>query len=489
MGLKFFDLFAGVGGFRLGMERAGHECIGSCEWDKHARETYKKNFGSYPEYDDAKDLHPQSLPYFDVLCAGFPCQAFSIAGKRLGFEDTRGTIFFEIARIAKEKRPSYLFLENVKGLLSHDKGRTFSTIISTLDEMGYDAEWQVLNSKYFVPQNRERIFIVGHLRDRRTRKVFPLGDFNEISDKKKLREEELSRSRSHSSAINANYYKGPDGKRTLVQVGNIDTKGHNSLWGRVYDPNFIGPSLNANGGGMGAKTGLFAIRDETIKPKLLGNIPIPFMKRRNEPKQSDICDYLRNNKNISMYKLALKTQITKTQLEHYFRKDSSGALPNKDDWLKLKKVLNFDDTYDEIMTDYMEDLMTYEMTTRVYDSTGISPTLTSGEKLITEEPKKSEDSKTGLFAIPTLTPDRLEKRQMGRRFKEDGEPAFTLNTQDRHGIFDGTRIRKLTPKECERLQGFPDNWTIGSDTQRYRQCGNAVTVDVVEYIAKELRLG
>ena len=147
MGLKFFDLFAGIGGFRLGMERAGHECIGSCEWDKHARETYKKNFGSYPEYDDAKDLHPQSLPYFDVLCAGFPCQAFSIAGKRLGFEDTRGTIFFEIARIAKEKRPPYLFLENVRGLLSHDKGRTFDTIISTLDEMGYDAEWQVLNSK------------------------------------------------------------------------------------------------------------------------------------------------------------------------------------------------------------------------------------------------------------------------------------------------------------------------------------------------------
>ena len=184
MGLTFFDLFAGVGGFRLGMEKAGHTCVGSCEWDKYSRETYKKNFGSYPEYDDAKDLHPQSLPHFDVLCAGFPCQAFSIAGKRLGFEDTRGTIFFEIARIAKEKRPSYLFLENVKGLLSHDKGRTFSTIISTLDEMGYDAEWQVLNSKYFVPQNRERIFIIGHLRGERTRKVFPIGQVGKVNDRK-----------------------------------------------------------------------------------------------------------------------------------------------------------------------------------------------------------------------------------------------------------------------------------------------------------------
>ena len=301
MGLKFFDLFAGIGGFRLGMERAGHECIGSCEWDKHARETYKKNYGSYPEYDDAKDLHPQSLPYFDVLCAGFPCQAFSIAGKRLGFEDTRGTIFFEIARIAKEKRPPYLFLENVKGLLNHDKGRTFDTIISTLDEMGYDAEWQVLNSKYFVPQNRERVFIIGHLRGKRTRQVFPLGDFDEISDKKKLRKEELSRSRSYSSAIDANYYKGPDGKRTLVYMSNT----------------------NAN------------------------------MKQREQ--------------------------------------------------------------------------------------------------------------------------ERTE--------------TWTLGTSTDFGIREGMRIRKLTPKECERLQGFPDDWTIGSDTQRYKQCGNAVTVNVVEYIAKELRLG
>ena len=349
MGLKFFDLFAGIGGFRLGMERAGHECIGSCEWDKHARETYKKNFGSYPEYNDAKDLHPQSLPQFDVLCAGFPCQAFSIAGKRRGFEDTRGTIFFEIARIAKEKRPPYLFLENVKGLLNHDKGRTFDTIISTLDEMGYDAEWQVLNSKYFVPQNRERIFIVGHLRGERTRQVFPLGDYDQ--------------------------------------------------------------------------------------------------------------------------------QTTK----------------------KIKRVGG------------------YSQCSAVYDTDGLSPTISAC----------THGYAIGNISVKAcLTPDREEKRQMGRRFKEDGEPAFTVNTQDRHGVMidttmvymsninanmkqriqerteswtlgtgtdfgikEGIRIRRLTPKECERLQGFPDDWTIGSDTQRYKQCGNAVTVDVVEYIAKELRLG
>jgi len=234
--MKFFDLFAGVGGFRLGMERAGHECVGACEWDSYARQTYNKNFGHYPEYNDAKDLHPQSLPQFDVLCAGFPCQAFSIAGKRMGFEDTRGTIFFEIARIAREKRPRYLFLENVKGLLNHDKGRTFRTILTTLDELGYDAEWQVLNSKYFIPQNRERIFIIGHLRGKSTRQVFPIGDFNEETDSKKL-----------------------------IQVGNIDQKGHNSLWGRVYDPKGIASTFNAHGGGLGAKTGLYKTSDKVRK--------------------------------------------------------------------------------------------------------------------------------------------------------------------------------------------------------------------------------
>ena len=320
MGLKFFDLFAGIGGFRLGMERAGHTCVGSCEWDKYARETYKYNFNQYPEYDDAKDMHAQSLPSFDVLCAGFPCQAFSIAGKRLGFEDPRGNIFFEIARIAKAKRPSYLFLENVKGLLSHEKGDTFRTIISTLDEMGYDAEWQVLNSKYFVPQNRERVFIIGHLRGERTRQIFPVGDFNSETDKPKLK-----------------------------QIGNVDTKGHNSLWGRVYDPNGIAPNLNANGGGMGAKTGLYAVDTTMI--------------------------YLSNT-----------------------------------------------------------------------------------------------------------------NANMKQRIQERKE-TWTLGTGTDFGIKDGMRIRKLTPIECERLQGFPDNWTQGSDTQRYKQCGNAVTVPVVEYIAKELRLG
>ena len=306
--MKVFSMFSGIGGFDLAMRNLGHEIVGACEIDKYAREVYSRHFPGVPIHNDATQVSPESLPQFDVLCAGFPCQAFSIAGKRRGFEDTRGSLFFEIARIAKEKKPSLLLLENVKGLLSHDKGETFRTIISTLDEMGYDAEWQVLNSKYHVPQNRERIFIVGHLRGQCARQVFPLGDYDKETNRQ-------------------------------IKKLNQARQGY-----RVYDTSGIGQTLAANAGGLGAKM--------------------------------------------------------------------------------------------------------------------------------------------GLIAIPTLTPDREEKRQNGRRFKEDGEPAFTLNTQDRHGIFDGTRIRKLTPLECERLQGFPDGWTKGlSDTQRYKCCGNAVTVPVVQYIA------
>ena len=156
-------------------QRQHPTCIGFSEIDKYSIQIYKRHFPTHPYLGDVTRIVPEELPDFDILCGGFPCQAFSIAGKRGGFEDTRGTLFFEIARIARVKRPKLLFLENVKGLLSHDSGRTFGTILATLSELGYFSEWQVLNSKNFgVPQNRERVFIVGHLRGEPFREVFPL---------------------------------------------------------------------------------------------------------------------------------------------------------------------------------------------------------------------------------------------------------------------------------------------------------------------------
>ena len=224
--LKFIDMFSGIGGFRLGLEKANtiaqptkgepkeggnrathirgtrfhsgldspFTCVWSNDNDKYASQIYRKHWGEICE-QDIRTVDVDGIPDHDLLCAGFPCQSFSIAGKRRGFEDTRGTLFFEICRVIRAKRPSYLLLENVKGLLSHDNGDTFQTILGTLDELGYDCQWQVLNSKDFgVPQNRERVFIVGHTRGQRRPQVFPLGETDQVYPE--------------PDAIDSNYHKG-----------------------------------------------------------------------------------------------------------------------------------------------------------------------------------------------------------------------------------------------------------------------------------------
>lgn len=229
--MNFLDLFAGIGGFRLGMERAGHKCVGYCEIDKYARLSYNAIHNTEGEID-YKDITEVTNEEFrklrgkvDVICGGFPCQAFSIAGNQLGFEDARGTLFYEIARAAEQVKPRYLFLENVRNLLSHDKGKTFTRMLKILDELGYDVEWQVLNSKNFgVPQNRERVFIIAHLRGECTYRVFPI--------------------RGKDEKFNT------DGE--INQVGNIgksDNFGGNPQVTRVYDINGISPTLNTMQGG------------------------------------------------------------------------------------------------------------------------------------------------------------------------------------------------------------------------------------------------
>lgn len=235
--MKFLDLFAGIGGFRLGMEAAGHECVGFCEIDKFARMSYKAIHDTKGEIElhditAVSDDTVRGIGRVDVICGGFPCQAFSIAGKRQGFEDTRGTLFFEIARFASILRPRLLFLENVKGLLNHDGGNTFETILRILDELGYDVEWQVLNSKNFgVPQNRERVFIVGHLRGERTRGVFPFS--------------------GESQSINS---------QPVLKFGNVNPSGH-GMNGEVFQSDGLAPTLTTNKG-EGQK---IAIKSNTIK--------------------------------------------------------------------------------------------------------------------------------------------------------------------------------------------------------------------------------
>lgn len=173
--MKAIELFAGIGGFRLGLERAGHTIAWANEWDRHAADTYDQNFGGHIDRRDITSVPANEIPSHELLVGGFPCQTFSTAGNRQGFDDVRGTMFFEIARIARAHRPNYLLLENVKGLLNHAAGWTFKTILATLDELGYDCQWQILNSKDFgVAQHRERVFIVSNHRSVPRPEVFPL---------------------------------------------------------------------------------------------------------------------------------------------------------------------------------------------------------------------------------------------------------------------------------------------------------------------------
>ena len=223
--IRFFDMFSGIGGFRSGLEAVGgYKCIGHCEIDKKANQAYNAIYEPKGEmyFEDARKIDPKQLPDFDLLCAGFPCQSFSVAGKRLGFEDdTRGTLFFEVARIAEAKRPPFLLLENVPGLLSHDGGRTLFTIFSTLVELGYSLEWCVHNSKDFgVPQQRKRVYIVASLGTECAGKIFPL-DCGNVQTLKQL-------------------IPGPQGQR-------------------VYDPNGLACTQTAGAGGWGGKTGLYFI--------------------------------------------------------------------------------------------------------------------------------------------------------------------------------------------------------------------------------------
>lgn len=275
--MKFIDFFAGIGGFRLGMEMAGNECVGHCEIDKFADKSYmamhEVKEGEWYA-DDITRVEPGELPEADCYCFGFPCQAFSIAGNRRGFEDTRGTLFFEVMRLAKERKPRILFAENVKGLLNHEGGRTFGIIISTMDELGYDVEWQVLNSKDFgVPQNRERVFIIGHLRGTGSRKVFPIRDGSkEVDDLQRQETGTITTRTGQASTVGTYIIESKQHAQVKQIIGG-------SQGNRVYDPSGISVTLSSQGGGQGAKTGLYAIPN----PKSDGNLE--YYIRKLTPKE------------------------------------------------------------------------------------------------------------------------------------------------------------------------------------------------------------
>lgn len=419
------------------MELAGHECVGFCEFDKFATASYismhlltdeqRKKLDELPqkkrqkeilkdEYrngewyaNDVRRVCADDIPKADCWCFGFPCQDISVAGKQLGFQGNRSSLFFRvmylIGQLKEEDKPTYLFIENVKNLLSVNGGWDFARLLIEMEQGGYDAEWQVLNSKDFgVPQNRERCFIIGHLRGRSTAKVFPV--------------------------------ERTDGENSISIIGHKDGYRRNT---QVFDQNGITETLDtAQGGGRGHYVALPCFIDLAYQGK------------------------------------PVTTDVSRTIPARYYK-----GCPN------------------------------------IHENSGI--------------------------AIPILTPDRTEKRQNGRRFKEDGEPMFTLTGQDRHGVgieplgvlrnvrsdyrkeiantLDTScnqgifvqvseeltvyavwyekyqcyiAIRRLTPKECFRLQGWTDDYFekaqfVNSDSQLYKQAGNGVTVNVIQAIAEKLR--
>ncbi len=263
---KFIDLFAGLGGFRLALESLGAECVYSNEWDVPAQEVYCENFGEIPEGDITK-VDEKTIPDHDILCAGFPCQAFSISGKQRGFEDSRGTLFFDVARIVKEKKPKIVFMENVKNFATHDGGKTLEVVKCTMEELGYSFNQRVLNSvDYGVPQKRERIYMVCFRNDVTVKNfIFPkaikltkhVEDYL-LEDTSLTEHLYINREDTYYNGLQDNVYSNK-----AIRLGIVNKGGQGE---RIYSTKGIAITLSAYGGGVFAKTGGYLVNG---KPRRL----------------------------------------------------------------------------------------------------------------------------------------------------------------------------------------------------------------------------
>lgn len=412
--MKFLDFFSGIGGFRLGFELAGHECVGHVEWDKYAQQSYKAMYskGREKEYEkefcgwDITEVRADQLPRADIWNFGAPCQDFSMAGKRAGLNGERSSLVQEVFRLVRETqeadRPTWLIYENVKGMLSSNGGRDFLAILTEMAELGYDVEWQVFNSKnYGVPQNRERVYTIGHLRGRSGGKILPITETNKSID--------------------------------IHQISSYDTANRkNSNRFRTYDPDGAGPALTTMGGG-----GLEPCIQVIAKEKNYHSMGSVYDTDGLSPTllSRDYKDPVRVAKDATKKGYAVAEPGDSINIEHPNSKTRRGRVGKE-----------------------------------------IAQTLTTSCNQAVLE--------------PTIIDDTYKNREP----REYTESAPTLRSE-RSGlkVNNGIRIRKLTPKEYWRLQGFPDEYFYRakssgvSDSQLYKQAGNSVTVSVVYEIARRLK--
>jgi len=418
--LRFIDFFAGIGGFRLGLEKAGMKCIGFCEKDKFAVKYYTAMYDTKGEWyaDDVTKIKPGDIPKADLWCAGSPCQAVSIAGKRSGIYGERSNLFFNFVNLLKGKaekdEPKWIICENVKGLLSSNKGWDFLEYLCELELCGYSLEWQVVNSKNFgTPQNRERVYTVGHIRSGSGRKILPV--------------------------------TGENGAALSQIIGGLQGN-------RVYDVNGVSVTLSSNGGGCGAKTGLYLIDQSTIKPKITDTAR---------------CITARYNAGF----------VNRTA--------ANSAVLEVD---KINVAGNYSPSN--------------HSASRVVSPVGISPAVMENHSTVTAVAvdetvlKIKNGTKKGYDTAKIGDSINLGfPNNSGKRGRVGHDISHTLTANDKCGAVvennHSIRIRKLTPKECFRLQGFPDDLfekarTVNSDSQLYKQAGNAVTVNVVYAIGKKI---
>lgn len=473
--MKFIDICSGIGGFRSALEKHGHNCVAFAEIDKFAKQSYRAIYDTEneEELDDITSVTDEHFRLYrgqiDIITGGFPCQAFSIAGNRRGFEDTRGTIFFHIARAIKEIQPSYVLLENVKGLLSHDKGRTYGTIVQALDELGYFIEWGLFNSKYWgVPQNRERVYILVTRKDVwKEPKLFNLVKQQTSVDTRLVDILE--------TYVDESYYLSEEKTRKLTL--NEDLSGRLNHYDyrdvdSVHSVNRVSPTLNTMQGG-----------DRQPKVAVPVLTPDRLNKRQNGRRFKEDNDPMFTLTSQDRHGIAIREATKKGYTEAMEGDSVNTSFPNSKTrrgrvGKQVAQTLQAGEVNQGVVID---DTQNFDGV-RMYKE--IAPTLRSGRsglKTIVTDRKQNE--------ILSVGHHPFSKKLEFNSFKTICPTLVATDYKAPKTVLTGNlRIRKLTPLECWRLQGFSDEQFYKaknagvSNSQLYKQAGNAVTVNVVDAI-------